>query len=399
MDYPERGLTYRNNELHFDNVPLKSFAAQRRTPFYLYSLKKVKEAYREFEQALAIFPHSTICYALKANPHPQILACLSELGAGADIVSGGELERAREANISADKIVFSGVGKTREELKEALKQGILSFNVESLDELDELTILAQAHNTRARVCLRFNPAVKPDTHRGISTGESGHKFGLEEQEIKAIYQQWGPQRKGIHLQGLAMHIGSQLTSMDATLEALKKILELAKEAPTALEILDLGGGLGIDYLPEQNRMIRPAEYAQALKALIGDQREKTRLIFEPGRFLVARAGILITQCLRQKPSGGRTFSILDSGMTDLLRPALYQAYHHLIPLEQTDREQHYTFAGPICETTDVFATDRMAGVHAKGDYLAILDAGAYGASMSSTYNLRPLTEEWILKDE
>lgn len=396
-DYP---LRYHEGRLTLDSIPLEEQLLQSSCPLYVYSLKKVKDQATHFlaEATRAGLPHPIACYALKANPHPQILYALKDLGVGADIVSGGELKRALECQIDPQKIVFSGVGKTKDELREALLAGILSINLESLDELEDLKEVARELKLTPSIAFRLNPAVNPKTHKSISTGEAGHKFGMSFEEIKTCLTD-SALLKGVNLKGLSIHIGSQLTEMEATLEATQKLIELAHLSPTPLEFLDLGGGLGIDYRPKNQQMISVEEYMQSIAQLILPAQKKLKLrsiIFEPGRYFVARAGVLLTRVTRIKEVGKERFVIVDTGMHHLMRPALYEAYHHIIPLNErrsNDPTIAQTIVGPICETTDTLAQARELPVLHKGEVLALLDAGAYGASMSNDYNLREKAQE------
>jgi diaminopimelate decarboxylase len=400
MKLSDRNLYY-NESLHFDNVSLLDLCSQHQTPFYIYSLKKVQQSALEFTQAArnAGLENHLACYALKANSHPDVLHVLKALGIGADIVSGGELDRALSSGISPEKIVFSGVGKTREEIKMAIEAKILSLNIESSDELED--ILSLSSNPRPTpIAFRLNPQVKPKTHKGISTGESGHKFGMSFDEIKNLINKISLSKR-VHLVGLSVHIGSQLTDMSATLEATAQLLELAKLATTPLEFIDIGGGLGIDYKPDDSTLISLDDYMRSLASLITPNLpalSHPRIVFEPGRWLVGRAGLLVTKIIREKQNGEHHFTIIDAGMNDLMRPALYEAYHHLLPIVPHPQSQKRisTVVGPVCETTDVMASKREIEVMTKNDFMVICDAGAYGASMANTYNLRKPIKEIIL---
>jgi diaminopimelate decarboxylase len=403
MELTSRHLSYNESELCLDSIPLRSVLSQSKTPLYVYSLKKITAQAELFlsEARRVGLANPLPCYALKANPHPEILQALSALGFGADIVSGGELERALAAGFAPDDIVFSGVGKTVEELRAGLKVGIGSFNVESADELEELKRLGRDLKVKANVAFRFNPEVKPKTHHAISTGETGHKFGMSEREIKA-YLTSVNSLDGVKLVGLSMHIGSQLTEMDATLEACHKLIELARSSVTTLEFLDIGGGLGIDYLPEGQNLVSVTDYMEALAGVLLDAQKQLnlkRIVFEPGRYIVGASGVLLTSVVRTKTSSNRRFVVVDAGMNTLMRPALYEAYHHMLPLtlDPLRPSLEQSIVGPICETTDTFAWDRLMSELNKGDIIALLDAGAYGASMSNDYNLRGLPSEIVLR--
>jgi diaminopimelate decarboxylase len=400
MNLEDRLLRYKNN-LIFDNVSLLDLCSQHETPFYIYSLKKVQQSAIDFSTAAtkAGLKDHLLCYALKANPHPQILEVLNKLGVGADIVSGGELERALSCGMDSKRIVFSGVGKTREEIQFAIQSNILSVNIESADELEDILSLSIKQNPTP-IAFRLNPEVKPKTHWGISTGESGHKFGMSLEEIKKLILITN-KSPGIRLAGLSIHIGSQLTDMSATLEATKHLLELAKHSQTTLDFIDVGGGLGIDYQPDDQSLVSLPEYMQALAELIipaYDNLSRPKIVFEPGRWLVGKAGLLISKVIREKQNGEHHFTIIDAGMNDLMRPALYQAYHHLLPIIEDHPSEKVlsTIVGPVCETTDVMAKKREISRVKKNEFIAICDAGAYGASMSNTYNLRKKIQEIVI---
>lgn len=397
-----RSLEYIDGTLHFHSIPLSRITDKLETPFYLYGQQHFLDNYRQFEQAAAhaladIQKTHLVCYALKANSHPRLLMQIAQAGAGADIVSGGELTRALGAGFPAERIVFSGVGKTQKEIQLALEHQILSFNVESISECDEINEQALKMGVTASIALRLNPNVEVKTHKHISTGSGMHKFGMPASVIEKIYsklESW----KNIKCVGLSVHIGSQLTHMEATLSAMEQAVELIKKAPYPLDFLDVGGGLGIDYHPDQSKTILPLKsYMSSLKKIFAEAPVK-RILFEPGRFIAAKAGLLVTKVLRTKEQNPGHFVVLDAGMNDLARPALYEAYHHILPLKQTSQTKLSQVVGPVCESTDVFAVDRDLALVEKDDYVIFCDAGAYGKSMASTYNLRPLPEEYFIED-
>ncbi|MFT6070416.1 MAG: diaminopimelate decarboxylase [Bacteriovoracaceae bacterium] len=399
-------LCYKKGKLHFDNIPLASIAQRVKTPFYLYSEKTLLANYQLFlDSALkAKIEDPLICFALKANPNLKLLKSLARAGAGADIVSQGELKRALDAGIKASKIVFSGVGKTGEEIKKGLKAGIYSFNVESIEELELINSEAKKLKKKARVAFRLNPKVHAKTHKHISTGFKTHKFGLLKEDIlKAL------KKKGLwthtDLVGLSMHIGSQLTCLKATKKAIKELGTLALEVNRPLEFLDVGGGLGVDYGPEEEkRFSTPKQYMEIIsnelknsfyKKNTFDQRP--RIVFEPGRVIAARAGAFITSVVRTKKSEDCHFAIVDGGMNDFVRASLYGAYHDILTEKKAGKKTIKTdIVGPICETADCFGTARSLPSLKAGDLISVADVGAYGFSMASHYNMRSLPKEVVV---
>ncbi len=390
-------LNYKNKKLHFSKIDIESLAKKHKTPFFLYSEEILSNNYLQFavgaESAGLIDP--LICFAMKSNPNKDLVKILAKLGSGADIVSGGELKRALEAGIPPEKIVFSGVGKTEEEIVYALKlKGHLnSFNVESLEELELINATAKKLKKSARVCFRLNPVVKPKTHKFISTGNKTHKFGLLEQDI---LQSMGQNKYWSHtrLVGMSVHIGSQLLDLNATKRALVRLCEVALKIQAPLEFLDVGGGLGVDYHPDEtHKLPRIDNYMQIIamtfeKHFYSKSKLRPRVVFEPGRRIVAKAGIFVMKVLRNKISENNTFVIVDGGMNDFMRPSLYGAYHALIPVKEAKAEKECHVVGPICETSDCFGSNRMLPALKTGDLLILKDTGAYGYSMGSNYNLR-----------
>lgn len=400
---PSRGLSQNQARLFFQDVELSEVLKRHESPFYLYSEELFERNFLEFQaQAKMHMPEKThlVCYALKANPHPRLLQSIAQHKAGADIVSGGELMRALECGIEPQNIVFSGVGKTHNELKLGLEKGIGSFNVESFEELHELNELACEFKTKAPVAMRLNPDVQAKTHKNIATGAGEDKFGLSFELIQKIYQ---TRSDYPHIQfvGLSIHIGSQLTQMQATLEAVDQMLHLSTFCPDQLEFLDVGGGLGIDYSPEQNQeLIHLEEYMSSL-ALKLNQSRVPKIVFEPGRWIVGKTGLLLTKVIRTKSQGQQNFAIIDAGMNDMSRVALYEAFHRILEIDQGQNSEthNYHIVGPVCESTDVFARKRPLGKLSAGCSLVICDVGAYGKSMASTYNLRPPIQEFFIEDE
>ncbi len=381
---------YQGGELFAEAVPLKQIAAEFGTPCYIYSRSALTQAFKAFDTAFANRDH-LICYAVKANSNLAILNVLAKLGSGFDIVSGGELQRVLLAGGDPRKTVFSGVGKTTDEMRQALAAQILCFNVESEAELITLNQVAQSMQTVASVSLRVNPDVDAKTHPYISTGLKENKFGVPMPEAVRIYQS-AHQFPHIRFTGLDCHIGSQLTEIDPFTQASSKVLDLLDALQSQglqIEHLDLGGGLGIRYRDESPPSI--ADYVATLCA--NTQTIKQKILIEPGRSLVGNSGILLTRVEYLKHTPAKNFAIVDAAMNDLMRPALYQAYHTILPVVQDSAEtKNYQVVGPVCETGDFLGHDRALGLNT-GDLLAVMSAGAYGMSMSSNYNTRPRAAE------
>lgn len=386
---------YRQGELYAEGVPLRQIATELGTPFYAYSQKGLEDAYRAFDAAFGEHPH-LICFAMKANGNLAVLATLGRLGSGFDIVTGGELFRALKAGADPRRIVFSGVGKSDEEIGYALTSNILMFNVESAEELRAIDRVAGTLGRTAPVAIRVNPDVDPQTHPYISTGMKSAKFGVNISQAREVYAEALAAR---HLEviGVDCHIGSQLTRLSPFVDSLRKVLPLIDElraqgAP--IRYLDFGGGLGISY--DQEQPPTPEAYAKAILQEV--EGKDLTLIFEPGRHLIGNAGALVTKVLYNKAGEAKHFVIVDAGMNDLIRPSIYDAYHRILPVSaNTDRgARQVDVVGPICESTDVLARDReLPDVHA-GELLAVLSAGAYGFSMSSQYNARPRVPEVLV---
>lgn len=390
---------YRGGVLHAEDVPLDRLAAEVGTPFYLYSSAALEEAYRRFEAALAAERlNFRICYAVKANPHQAIIATFARLGAGADVVSGGELTRALAAGVPPEKIVFAGVGKTETEMAAALEAGIHQFNVESFPELAALDRVAGDKGVTAPVAIRINPDVDARTHAKITTGRSENKFGIDLAHAREAFVR-AAELPHLEPRGIAVHIGSQLTELDPYEDAFAKVAALFTElrgAGIALQRIDLGGGLGVAYRDETPP--DPAAYAAAVKRTVG--RLGVPLIFEPGRLLVAEAGLLVTRVIYAKQGATRRFLVVDAAMNDLIRPTLYDAWHDIVPVGEPGdavSPQSVDIVGPICESGDTFARDRPLPPAESGDLLAICSAGAYGATMASTYNSRVPAPEVMVR--
>ncbi|HEX9686421.1 MAG TPA: diaminopimelate decarboxylase [Burkholderiales bacterium] len=380
---------YRNGELHAEAVPLARVAERYGTPCYVYSRAALRETYRAFDAAFDGRDH-LVCYAVKANSSLAVLNVLARLGSGFDIVSGGEFARVRAAGGDPRKIVFSGVGKTAEEMRQALMAGILCFNVESESELMRLEAVATQCGRTAALSLRVNPDVDPRTHPYIATGLRQNKFGIPYEDALALYRR-AREMRHLAVTGVGFHIGSQLTEVAPFVAALDRVLELADRLQSegvTLTHIDIGGGLGIRYRDESPPT--PGEYARALTGRLGSRALK--ILLEPGRALVGEAGLLLTRVEYLKHGRERNFAVVDAAMNDLLRPALYEAWHDVLPVRAGSGGAHYEIVGPVCETGDFLAHDRALDLR-EGDLLAVMAAGAYGMSMSSNYNTRPRAAE------
>ena len=403
MDEFRDDFRYRGGRLHAESVPLERIADQLGTPFYCYSTATLERRYRAFADAFSGLP-ATICYAIKANGNIAVIRTLAELGAGADVVSAGELTRALAAGVPASRIVFSGVGKTTDEMAAAIDAGVSQINVESEPELAALDTVARARSVSVPVAIRVNPGVDALTHDKITTGKPENKFGIDWTRAAAAYAA-AAAMPGLSAVGLAVHIGSQLTDLAPYREAYGRLREIAVRLRAdghRVERLDLGGGLGISYGgPDESAAAppTPAAYAAVVRAAVGDL--GCRLVLEPGRAIVGEAGVLVTRVLYVKDGGTRTIVIVDAAMNDLVRPALYGAYHAIQPVVEgpTERKvQEVDVVGPVCETGDTFAVRRTLPVVEAGETLALRAAGAYGAVMASTYNARPLVPEVLVKE-
>ena len=388
-------FAYRGGVLHAESVSLESIAKDFGTPCYVYSRSALEAAYAEFALGCA-GRDALVCYAVKANSNLAILNLFARLGAGFDIVSGGELKRVLAAGAAATKTVFSGVGKTEAEMRDALEAGILCFNVESEAELLRLDRVARSLGRRAPVSLRVNPDIDPRTHPYIATGQLDNKFGVPIAEALPLYRT-AAGLAGLRLTGIDCHIGSQLLETGPLVAALERVLALADRLDAEgihLEHLDLGGGLGIRYRDERPPELR--DYLDKVFSLVG-QRE-LKLLFEPGRLLVGNAGVLLTRVEYLKHGPARSFAVVDAAMNDLLRPALYEAWHDILAVRVHAGEARvYDVVGPVCESGDFLGRDRSLAL-AEGDLLAVMSAGAYGMSMSSNYNTRARPAEVIVQD-
>ena len=386
---------YKNEQLYVEDLPVKQLAEEFGTPLYIYSRATLERHWHAFDSALGKHPH-LICYAVKANSNIGILNVMAKLGSGFDIVSQGELERVLAAGGEASKVVFSGVAKSRAEIMRALEVGIRCFNVESIAELHHINQIAGEMGKVAPISLRVNPDVDAHTHPYISTGLKENKFGVSVDEAREVYK-LAATLPHVKITGMDCHIGSQLTELQPFLDAtdrLIRLMEQLKEDGITLKHLDLGGGLGVTYTDETPP--HPSDYATALLNKLKDY-EDLEIILEPGRAIAANAGILVEKVQYLKSNESRSFAITDTGMNDMIRPALYEAYMNIIEIDRTlGREKAiYDVVGPVCETSDFLGKQRELAI-AEGDYIAQRSAGAYGASMSSNYNSRPRTAEVLV---
>jgi diaminopimelate decarboxylase len=386
---------YRAGELYAEDVSVKKLAERYGTPLYIYSYSTLLRHFNAYDEAFNGYPH-VICFAVKSNPNTAILRLFAKNGGGADIVSGGELYVALKAGIPSRRIVYAGVGKTREEIRFALRSKILMFNVESGDELREIDSVAAQMRTKAPVALRINPDIDPQTHPYISTGLKKHKFGIPIEDALEYYK-LASRLKNTKVIGVHKHIGSQITKVSPFVDALKRILRLIDELSAqgvGIQCLDIGGGLGISYKDEEPPV--PDDLAKHLIPLL--EGRKLTLIMEPGRSIVGNAGILVTKTLYLKEGADKEFIIVDAGMNDLIRPSLYDAYHHIDSVVRKRRGKILgDVVGPICESGDFLAKERELSRVKQGEYLAVMSAGAYGFSMSSNYNSRPRAAEVLVK--
>jgi diaminopimelate decarboxylase len=391
---------YRNGVLHAEAVNLAELAQAVGTPFYCYSTATLERHYRVFAGAFADVP-SLVCYAVKANSNQGVIATLARLGAGADVVSGGELKRVLAAGVPPDKIMFSGIGKTAAELAMALDENILCVNVESEPELELLSAIAKSKGRTAHVSVRVNPDVDARTHAKISTGRSENKFGIPISRAREVYAH-AAKLPGIHVAGVDMHIGSQITELSPFDDAFALLSDFVRELRSdghTISHVDLGGGLGIPYREDNDPPPDPSAYADVVKR--ATRGLDCKLIFEPGRLIVGNAGILVTRVLYNKRGEAKTFVIVDAAMNDLIRPTLYEAHHDIRPVAETAPGAPRIVAdvvGPVCESGDYLALDRGLVEPGPGDLLAIMTAGAYGAVQSGTYNTRPLIPEVLVRE-
>jgi diaminopimelate decarboxylase len=389
---------YTDGSLFAEDVSIEAIAAQVGTPFYVYSTATLERHYDVFKQSFGALD-TLVCYAIKANSNLSVIETLARKGAGADVVSGGELERALRAGVPPQRIVFSGVGKTADEMATALKAGIFQYNVESEPELLALSAIAQSLGLTAPITFRVNPDVDAKTHAKISTGKAENKFGVPWTRAREIYAR-GAKLPGIKIMGVDVHIGSQLTDLAPLEQAFVRVVDLVHQLRSdghAIERCDFGGGLGIIYEEAQDAPPLPTAYGAMVQRVAGNL--GCTLVFEPGRMIVGNAGLMISKVIYVKDGEAKRFIILDAAMNDLVRPAMYDAFHHIAPVKQAraDRMITATIVGPVCETGDTFATDRAIADVMAGDLVAFHSAGAYGAVMSGSYNTRPLIPEVMVR--
>jgi diaminopimelate decarboxylase len=393
-------FAYRDGVLHAEAVNLASLADAVGTPFYCYASATIERHYRVFAGAFADVD-ALVCYAMKANSNQAVIATLARLGAGADVVSEGELLRALAAGVAPDKIMFSGVGKTARELALAIDKNILCINVESEPELELLSTIASAKGRRADISIRVNPDVDPKTHAKIATGKAENKFGIPISRAREVYAR-AAKLPGVQVVGVDMHIGSQIIELDPFGDAFALLAEFVgvlRADGHTISHVDLGGGLGIPYREDNEPPPDPGAYAAIVQRATHNL--GCKLIFEPGRLIVGNAGILVTRVLYMKRGEAKNFIIVDAGMNDLIRPTLYEAYHDVRPVRQAPPGERHIVAdvvGPVCESGDFLALDRSMPAPQAGDLLAIMSAGAYGATQSGTYNSRPLVPEVLVRD-
>jgi diaminopimelate decarboxylase len=392
---------YRSGVLHAEDVNLAALAASVGTPFYCYSTATLERHYRVFAEAFSDVK-ALVCYAMKANSNQSVLRTLAKLGAGADVVSGGEMRRALAAGIPPQRIVFSGVGKTEAELRAALSHEILCINVESEPELELLSAIATATGREARISVRVNPDVDAKTHAKIATGKSENKFGIPISRARAVYAR-AAKLPGIRVTGVDMHIGSQITDLQPMADAFALLADFVRALRAdghTISHVDFGGGLGIPYHADKPAPPLPSAYAEIVKRAVRDL--DVTLLFEPGRMIVGNAGILVTRVLYVKRGEAKNFVVIDAAMNDLIRPTLYEAHHDIVPVQQATPAAPTIVAdvvGPVCETGDYLALDRTLPDPKAGDLFAIMTAGAYGAVQAGTYNTRALVPEVLVNGD
>ncbi|UZE50209.1 diaminopimelate decarboxylase [Rhodopseudomonas sp. P2A-2r] len=396
-----RHFDYRNGVFHAEGVNIAEVAEAVGTPFYCYSTATLERHYRVFSEAFADVK-TLVCYAMKANSNQSVLRTLAKLGAGADVVSGGELKRALAAGIPPSKILFSGVGKTAAELRAALSEDILCINVESEPELELLSAIAAEMGRTARISVRVNPDVDSGGHAKITTGKSENKFGIPLSRARAVYAR-AAALPGIQVTGVDMHIGSQITDlapMETAFRLLADFVTVLRSDGHTISHVDFGGGLGIPYYEDRAVPPEPAAYAAMVKRV--SHNLGCTLMFEPGRMIVGNAGILVAKVIYVKHGDGKTFVIIDAAMNDLIRPTLYEAYHEILPVREAGADDAMIVAdvvGPVCETGDYLALDRKLPAPKPGDLVAVMTAGAYGAVQAGTYNTRPLVPEVLVNGD
>ena len=392
---------YKNGQLHAEDVALRDIAAAVGTPFYCYSTATLTRHYQLFTEALEPLPH-LVCFAVKANSNVAVLKVLGDLGAGMDVVSGGEYLRARAAGVPGERIVFSGVGKTLDEMRLALGGGVRQFNIESEPEMEALSYIASDMGIEAPIALRVNPDVDARTHEKIATGRKEDKFGLPIGQARDIYAR-AAALPGLRIVGIDMHIGSQLTDLAPFEAAYTKLADLTRALRAdghSIDRLDLGGGLGIPYTRSNETPPLPSDYGAMVKRVLGDL--GCEIEIEPGRLICGNAGVMVSQVIWRKTGGAREFLIIDAAMNDLLRPAMYDAHHDIVPVTEPapgEPQAPVDIVGPVCESGDTFARQRSMPLLQSGDLVAFRSAGAYGAVMASEYNSRPLIPEVLVRGD
>ena len=383
-------IRLRKNNLCVENISVIKLAKRYKTPFYCYSLAQLKNNYHTFSNAFKTVK-PIICFSVKSNSNLSLLKELKKIGSGADVVSVGELLKATKAGISPKKIVFSGIGKTEEEIRVAIKKGVLLINVESESEVNLINRLSKKISRKISIGLRLNPNVTGKTHQKISTGGKDEKFGLAYNDFIKLSKKI-KKMKNLNLQGISVHIGSQITSINPFKKVLSIINKIMNKIKINFKFIDLGGGMGISY-SKKEKQINLRQYAKLVNKFT--KNKDSKIIFEPGRFIIGSAGILITKIIYIKKSSNKYFVILDAGMNNLMRPALYDAHHQIIPVKKTNKlfRGKLEFVGPVCESSDKFSTQKIFSQIKEGDYLGLADVGAYGMSLSSNYNTRPTIAE------
>ena len=380
--------------MKIENVELSEIIDQVGTPVYIYSKKKLTEQFLAFKKACEPLKSATICFAVKSNSNPAVIRTLANLGAGADIVSVNELKLAVMSDILPQDIVYSGVGKTKEELLSTIVMGIKQINVESEAELETVASIANTLHRKTQVGIRINPNIDAKTHAKITTGLTENKFGIDFSVAKELFLKYAND-EFVDLSGIEVHVGSQILTMDPFIEMFHKVKAMLEELAfqgTKIKTIDFGGGIGVPYR-ESDPELSPADYVQHLISILGNDYD---YVFEPGRFISGNAGILATSVIRTKKAGTKQFAIVDAAMNDLMRPALYDAYHHIVADKEGELTEKYDIAGPVCESSDVFGTDRLLPKLEADDVLVIQTAGAYGSVMGSTYNFRPMAPEVLV---
>ena len=383
-------IQFRKNNLCVENITALKLAKKYKTPFYCYSLGQLKDNYQDFKNAFKNI-NPLICFSIKSNANLKLLNELKKMGSGADVVSIGELLKATKAGISNNKIVFSGVGKTEEEILMAIRKKVLLINVESENEVNLVNKIAKKTSRKVAIGIRLNPNVSGKTHKKISTGGKQEKFGLTQNDFLNLCTKI-KKMKNLNLQGISVHIGSQITNIGPFKKVLSVINKIINKSQINFKFIDLGGGMGISY-SQNEKPINLEQYANLVNKFVKNKNSK--IIFEPGRFIIANAAILITKIIYIKKSNGKNFVVLDAGMNNLMRPALYDAYHKIIPLRKINKliKGNIEFVGPICESSDKFSNEKKFPKIKEGDYVGLANVGAYGMSLSSNYNTRPMIAE------